>query len=143
MTIDPDVCVTWQRLPERHPAWNSKRCLYAYVAPDLKEILYIGKCWGVTVSGRWARGAKEYFWEDLERDRRFQKHLPLHGEVELNYNGRLSHALLADVESLLIVAEKPWGNIQCITARQARPQLIVECSGHWPGKARFYKDNAE
>ena len=48
------------------------RCLYAYVAPNKKEILYIGKSWGVTVRGRWGRDAKSSFWDDLEKERKIK-----------------------------------------------------------------------
>lgn len=142
MKVSPAVTVQWHALSAEHFGWNALRCLYAYLAPDKREILYIGKAWGVTVRGRWNRTAKEAFWKDLEKQRGIRKHCPLVGEVQLNYSGRLSSALLADVESLLIVAEQPWGNIQSKNSRTVRPGLAVECVGQWPGRARVYVDNA-
>jgi hypothetical protein len=59
----PDIIVRWRFLPPEDSGWNSMRCLYAYVAPNMKEILYIGKSWGV--KARWDRTAKENFWNDL------------------------------------------------------------------------------
>ncbi len=106
----------------------------------MREILYIGKAWGVTVRGRWNRVAKQAFWTDLEKKRGIYKHRPLLGEVRLNYAGRLSSQLLADVESLLIRAEQPWGNIQSKAQRTPRPGLSVHCAGRWPGQARAYLD---
>jgi hypothetical protein len=128
----PRVTVHWHALKEGHSDWQRIRCLYAYVAPYRGEILYIGKAWGVTVRGRWNRSAKEHFWGDLERDRDIHSHLALIGEIQLRYAGRLSAQLLADVETLLIRAERPWGNVQCRNRRIARPGLLVECVGEWP-----------
>jgi len=140
--ISPDIIVNWKFLKPEDFEWGERRCLYSYIAPNKKEILYIGKSWGVTVKGRWKREAKENFWSDLERDRGISGHFALYGAVLLNYSGRLTEKLLADTESLLIMAEQPWGNIQSKNSRILRPSLIVECSGSWPGNARFYKDNA-
>ena len=141
-TISPDIIVRWRFLSSEDPDWRSTRRLYAYVAPNKKKILYIGKAWSVTVKGRWERYAKSDFWDDLEKKQKINKHFVLLGEVSLTYSGRLTKELLADIESLLIMAEQPWGNIQSKQSRIARPGLIIECSGSWPGKARFYKDNA-
>lgn len=136
-----DVTVRWHALSQDHPGWYARRCLYAYLAPGRRaEILYIGKSWEATVRGRWVRAAKEKFWDDLESNRRIRKHAPLYGEVRVNYAGRLSSELLSDVESLLIAAEQPWGNIQCRTDRISRPGLTVKCTGEWPGRARVYAD---
>ena len=141
-TISPDIIVRWRCLPPEDPHWQSMRCLYAYVAPDKKEILYIGKSWGVSVRGRWGREAKSGFWDDLEKKRKIKKHIALLSEVSLTYSGILTEKLLADIESLLIIGEQPWGNIQNKKSRIGRPGLIVKCSGSWPGQARFYQDNA-
>ncbi len=141
-SISPDIIVLWRFLPLADPDWESVRCLYAYLAPDGKEILYIGKSWSVTVKGRWNRDAKYGFWDDLEKKRKIKRHGVLLGEVSLTYNGRLTTKLLADTESLLITAEQPWGNIQSKQSRIARPGLTIECSGKWPGQAKFYQDNA-
>jgi len=141
--IEPDVTVHWRFLEsDDDSGWSTVRCLYAYLAPDRREILYVGKTWGVTVSGRWNRTSKESFWKDLEKQRGVFKHYALLGEPRLNYAGRLSSQLLADIESLLIAAEQPWGNIQSKSTRTPRPGLAVECLGKWPGRARVYLDNA-
>lgn len=142
MKLRADIKVTWHQLNDEHPAWSARRCLYAYIAPKTREILYIGKAWGVTVRGRWCRAAKERFWDDLERERGIYKHGALFGDVQLGYPGRLSSKLLADIESLLIFAEQPWGNIQSKNSRITRPGLSVECKGAWLGCSKIYVDNA-
>lgn len=137
-TISPDIIVRWRFLAPEDSGWDSLRGLYAYIASDKKEILYIGKSWSVTVKGRWNRNAKERFWNDLERKRKIKGHFALLGEVSLTYTGHLTNKLLADVESLLIFGEQPWGNIQSKQERIARPGLVVECSGSWLGHFSFF-----
>jgi hypothetical protein len=139
--ISPDIIVKWRLLQPDDEGWLSSQCLYAYITVDKKEILYIGKAWGVSVRGRWNRASKENFWDDLERKRRIFNHLVLLGKLTITYSGRLTSKLLADTESLLIMGEQPWGNIQSRKSRIKRPGLIVKCEGEWPGKVRFYKDN--
>jgi hypothetical protein len=140
--ISPDIVVEWRILKADDEGWSSSRCLYAYITTNKKEILYIGKAWGVTVKGRWNRASKENFWNDLERKRGIFEHLVLLGNVTLSYSGRLTSELLVDIETLLIMGEQPWGNIQSKQSRIPRPGLVVECAGVWPGQARFYADNA-
>ncbi len=133
-----DVSIRWKALVDGVPEWKSTRCLYAYVAQNNGEILYIGKAWGVSVRARWTRTAKASFWDDLEEQRGIYKHGVLFGE--LTTMTRLSSQLLADIESLLIAAEQPWGNIQCRRSRIERPGLVVKCIGAWPGRATMYMD---
>lgn len=139
--IKPDVTIQWRLLQPADEGWARLRCLYAYITTNKKEILYIGKAWGVTVKGRWNRAGKEHFWNDLEKKREIYKHLVLIGDVTLSTDSRLTSQLLADIESLLIMDEQPWGNIQSKHSRIPRPGLIVNCSGQWPGKVKDYKDN--
>lgn len=140
MKPPPNITVIWRALATDDCGWDAMRCLYAYVAPNKHEILYIGKAWGVTVRGRWIRAAKEHFWDDLENKREIFKHRVFYGEILLNYRGRLSSELLADVESLLISHEHPWGNIQSRNSRICRPGLVVECVGQWAGRRSIYLD---
>lgn len=51
------------------------------------------------------------------------------GELESPMGTRLTGQLLADVESLLIYQEQPWGNIQSRISRNSRPGMRVHCSG--------------
>jgi len=120
--------------------WSYTYCLYAYVAPKGREILYIGKCDGCTVRQRWR--SKVDFWRDLERDRKILSHAVLVGEVLTPCDSRLTRQLLADVESLLIWCVKPWGNIQCQTDRIRRDRLSVSCSGAWPLARKRFVDSA-
>lgn len=75
--------IKWRGLEGDDPGWSNRRCLYAYLAPTKKEILYIGKAWGTTVKARWSRNGKEKFWEDLEKQRKIRQHIPLIGEIYL------------------------------------------------------------
>jgi hypothetical protein len=138
---DPHVEVDWRSLNgEDDAGWNLVRCLYGYLAPDMREILYIGKSWGVSVRGRWSRSAKSDFWDDLEAERKIARHYVLLGQIALFGESRLSRQLLADVESLLIFHLAPWGNIQSTRTRISRPGLVVRCVGAWPVKQQFFED---
>lgn len=140
MTFPLQVIIEWSRLHDDHDGWDAMGCLYAYQAPRGKELLYIGKAWGVSVRGRWQYAAKSGFWDDLETQRNIRKHIPLVGELWLPERNRLTSKLLADVESLLIHQVQPWGNIQCINSRRSRPGLEVRCRGEWPLPNRTFCD---
>jgi len=132
-----EIKVEWEILEDTDSSWESCRCLYAYLAPKGKEILYIGKAWGTSVRNRWSRNGKEEFWEDLEKQRGIKYHIPLIGKIYLQVGRRLTGELLADVESLLINIEKPWGNIQSQKNRIGRPGMRVTCNGTWPGQGLY------
>lgn len=135
-----DAVVYWSSLRPDDHKWDDRHCLYAYLAPETKEVLYIGKAWGVSVRGRWRRYAKERFWNDLERYRRIRSHCVLHGEIILPPGRCLGHKLLTDIESLLICGIKPWGNIQSRHSRRYRPGYVVACYGSWPHQAELFVD---
>lgn len=136
----PDAYVIWRHLKPRDDGWRRLRCLYAYLAPRTREILYIGKAWSVSVRARWSRSGKDAFWHDLERERGILKHAALLGEVLLPHSKHLSHELLSDIESLLIHQVRPWGNIQARVSRIARPGFVVVCRGLWPSRTKVFTD---
>lgn len=120
--------------------WVWSGVLYAYLAPGDEEILYIGKADGAasTVRRRWNADDKAGFWRELERKRDIHKHAVVVGGVDVGLGGRLTRQLLADLESLLIKWERPWGNIQGRKERNcSRPGMEVRCSGTWPGRKRY------
>ena len=130
--------VRWKGIAgPKDPAWRTRRCLYAYLAPDGQEVLYVGKAWGKsTVRSRWNADDKDGFWDDLEQQRDIHKHVVLVGRVSVGDGDRLTNELLLDSESLLIYRVKPWGNIQAKESRIRRPGLRVRSSGDdWPGPA--------
>lgn len=139
--MTPDAYVLWRYLKPRDDGWRRLRCLYAYLVPRTREVLYIGKAWGVSVRARWRRSGKDAFWDDLERERRILKHVAVIGEILLPRSKRLSHELLCDIESLLIQQVQPWGNIQSRISRTARPGFVVVCRGAWPVRKKVYTDN--
>lgn len=133
--------VCWSRVLEKSDElWERSGVLYAYVARDNREILYIGKSDGTTVRQRWTRSAKEGFWDDLERQRAIFKHAVIVGEIGLEEGDRLTRELLADIESLLIKRILPWGNIQSCHSRISRPGLRVICGGDWPINKSEFRD---
>lgn len=119
------------------PKWRWTGVLYAYIAPRANEILYVGKADGAnsSVRRRWNADDKAGFWRDLERQRGIYKHAVIVGDVDLGPGRRLTRELLADLESLLIKWEQPWGNRQGRNQRNiSRPGMEVQCTGDWPGQ---------
>ncbi len=125
---------------ERDAKWGWTGVLYAYLAPKDEEILYVGKAHGAnsTVRRRWNADDKTGFWRDLERQRGIHQHAVVIGGIDAGPGARLTRQLLADLESLLIKWEQPWGNIQGRKERNfSRPGVEVRCMGHWPGRKRY------
>lgn len=118
--------------------WFYTRAIYAYLAPNSPEILYIGKCDGCTVRER-SRN-KPMFWRDLERERGITHHGVMVAEIDPQMRFRLTRELICDIESLLISAVEPWGNVQCQLTRTARPGLKVLCDGAWPLRQKVFED---
>ncbi len=137
-----NVEIKWRYIgSDNDPMWDWSRVLYAYLDPDGKEILYIGKAVGTTLRGRWNRSAKAGFWDDLEEKRGLESHRVIVGAFILGPGRRLSAQLIADVESLLIMRLQPWGNIQSTRTRISRPGMQVVSKGPWFGKRKEYRDS--
>jgi hypothetical protein len=139
MTIK--VSIQWTYVSaDDDPLWQLGRGLYAYLSPDFrKEILYIGKTDGTTIRQRWNSPDKDILWDFIEQKLGYRKHILLVGEIEMGLNHRLSCELLTDIESLLIRALQPCGNIQSKNSRIERSGLHIICHGDWPGQVkRFY-----
>jgi hypothetical protein len=64
----------------------------------------------------------------------------LHGSLVTQEGRRRSSELLADVESLIIMRLKPFGNIQSTVSRIVRPGLRVHCTGDWPFRRLRFHD---
>lgn len=134
------IIIDWRELgDDDDPGWDQKRCVYAYVAPDTDEILYIGKAWGVSVRSRWVYSGKPGFWEYL-KDEGIGQHAVLIGDIDWPEGCEVTDELLGSIESLLIIEEQPPGNIQGKQSRTPWPGLVLQCSGDWPGHQRRYKD---
>lgn len=140
------ILIRWSAIGGKaDPMWRWSGVLYSYIAPGGKEILYIGKADGATstVRSRWNADDKAGFWRELERERGIFKHAVVVGAIDVGIGGRLTRELLADLESLLIKWEQPWGNIQGRRVRNVfRPGMEVRCSGGWPGR-KHYWDSGE
>lgn len=134
------IDIEWIWLDDGDDEWQASRCLYSYLAPRTREILYIGKAWGTTIRQRWSRVSKAAFWDDLEGERGIFHHAALAGFIQLPYGDRLTHELLCDIESLLIQQVGPWGNIQSRFSRIARPGMRLRCGGDWPHHKRVFCD---
>ncbi len=122
------------------PRWGYQRALYAYLAPQRREILYVGKCDGTTVRARWNYAAKAGAWDFINNDRDLRSHRLIVADIELPAGGRLTRELLTDIESLLISRVDACANVQCRRSRIQRPGLEVRCLGAWPLDTRIFRD---
>lgn len=134
------IKIEWKDVMTDENLWRINRGLYAYLAPDGQEILYIGKVDGTTVRQRWQRSAKPAFWGYIENDLGVNEHIVLVGLITLEKGRHLTSQLIADIESLLIYKLGITGNIQSRKSRISRPGMIVTCSGSWPSKRRQFTD---
>ena len=136
-----DLVVKWSTVGTTNvDDLNCSQCLYAYVVPRPKEIVYIGKADRCTVLERW-RGpdkAMLHDWAESEGISGVRIHV---GFVSWGEGRRFSSAKLTDVESLLIHRLQLPGNVAYKTNRIARPSTRVRCVGDWPHKRKTFVDN--
>jgi hypothetical protein len=123
------------------PRWDHDLALYAYLAPDGREILYIGKCDRTTVRGRWRYSAKAEAWDSINQV--CDTHCVIVAEIETNE--RVTRELLADVEGLVIYRVhqlQPLHNLQNTASRgqYRRPGMRIECRGAWPLSEKVFRD---
>ena len=139
-----DIRIHWRAIQSTDdPAWQWRYAVYAYLAPDGEDILYIGKAEGTTVRKRWNDDDKMAFWRELEKERGIHRHAVIVGKVFLPRECDGDPDVLTDIESLLIYVEQPWGNIQCRKSRTCRPGMVIVCDGDWPGEYNVYHDKDE
>jgi hypothetical protein len=134
------VTLHWQYvLDDDDERWEECPAIYAYTYR--REILYIGKADGSsTVRSRWDAPDKDDLFDYLARERGIDWPRVLVGRI--TYDGRLTRQVVADLESLLIAALQPRGNIACTRSRITRPGLSVRCTGSdWPSVYRHFVDD--
>jgi hypothetical protein len=131
--------IEWEKI-ETNGDDDYKECLYAYLHPKTKEILYIGKADSTTVRERWKAEDKEPLKKFLSENG-IEKIYPIIGFLVLPEGKIFSSKLLNDIESLLIFKEKPKGNIKNTQTRNiSRPGMEIRCKGEaWPGE-KIYID---
>jgi hypothetical protein len=119
--------------------WRHDLALYAYLAPIKAEIYYLGKCDRTSVRGRSSYSAKAGAWDCINK--LSKTHRVIVAEIEVTQ--RLTRALLADIESLLIFTIQPCCNVQNTRSRgkHCRPGMRIECKGEaWPLSKRVYRE---
>ncbi len=120
------VVVNWTFLHDDHdPLWVDQLCLYAYLHPARDWLLYIGKADFSSLRNRLYGDHKSELFRDILREYGVEEFRVFHGGLELEAGQRRSSALLADVESLLIMRLRPFGNIQSRKSRIERPGMRV------------------
>ena len=140
---DPNrVVVQWSSLTRRDPRWHAGLCLYAYVHPSNKRLLYLGKADLQSVQRRLYGSHKDAVFDEIWDLYALEPHEleVLQGELMLEEGRRRSSQLLSDVESLLIIRLKPRCNIASTRSRIYRPGLRVDCVGDWPHRRWRFRD---
>jgi hypothetical protein len=135
------VEVEWTGVEAGGPLWRDARCLYAYVDADAERLLYVGKADFQTVRQRLACPGKDDLFEYLRRELAVDAFRVVHGRPWLDEGRRLTSELLADVECVLILRLRPFGNVACTRSRISRPGLSVVCVGDWPFARRRFRDS--
>lgn len=114
--------------------------VYAYLAPNRNEVLYIGKADYCSVGER-ARGVhKRRLYRWLVRHAGMHRIRVIVGLLYLPVGTRYSSQLLSDIESLLIAGLRPVGNIQNTQSRIARLGMALQMRGKWPLAVRKIVD---
>lgn len=131
--------IEWSSLDSgyRDPPWNYCGVLYAYLSPDGRKVLNIGKAYRQSVRERLECASKDGFWS-WATSQRINGVVVLVGEISTNV-ARFTDQMLCDLESLLIFALKPPGNIANTRTRNcSRPGMRVRCIGpEWPAAREF------
>lgn len=128
-----------------HVEWRDNvdlsRVLYAYLDASTQKLLYIGKADYQTVRQRYNGEHKKAMFLDLLGGLESFRISVIVGEPVLETGRRLSSALLADIESLLIYRIKPPLNKQCIQSRICRAGMVITCGGEWPYRRMRFIDH--
>jgi len=135
------VRIRWTRLRQKDALWQDSLCLYSYTHPRDNLLLYLGKADFHSIRQRMNAPDKDALFAYFEQVFGLKEVVVFQGELILDQGQRRSSALLADVESLLILRLKPMGNIMCTQARGiSRPGLRIVCAGHWPHPRSTFHD---
>lgn len=117
-----------------------RKVLYANVHADTGKIRYIGKAYRCTMGTRQQGPHKEKLRERL-LSVDGGSHRLIMGAIIGHNVGRFTDEMLTDIESLLIIRERPLGNKRGKKTRTVyRPNMVVYCIGSWPGRQQRYID---
>lgn len=134
------VEIEWSYTGSGEENINFSRVLYAYLHPNEKTILYIGKADRCSVYERLRGQHKEAIFADISNELGLSGIHAIVGLLFLPAERKFSSQLLADIESLLIMELQPPYNTQSCQSRISRPGLIIKCSGEWPLKVATFRD---
>jgi len=134
------VPIEWINLVSPRDYW---RCLYAYIHPINKNVLYIGKAYRCSVRERLKGNHKEDIYDYIIDTFNIDKFKVLVGFPIIDDDHRISEELVSDLESLLILRLKPPANIINRHTRSiVRPGLKINCEGVWPHNRKNFIDRA-
>ncbi len=132
-----DVVLRWYEPDEED--WDEARCVYAYLDPKTRKIIYVGKADDSSPRERWNGHQADGLFEFFKIDLGLEEWDTIFGEVEeMQGMSSLSFELLLDIETLLIWHVRPPGNVQI--GEPKRPGLRVTCESEWPMKKDVFCD---
>jgi hypothetical protein len=129
------VIIKWKNIGETSRLFGAMRCLYAYLSPSTRRILYIGKADRASVRKRYYARDKRKVWKRMPR-----RLLLLVGLSLVEDEVKFSWQLLHDIESLLIYEVKSFLNTMSKKSRISRPGMKVLCQGYWPVDRKAFMD---
>ncbi len=136
-----EVQIVWEAVRgENDHNLDATGVLYAYLEPDTKSILYIGKADRASVWERSKGRHKEDVYRFLSDNHQIDDLGVIVGQIVLAQGGRLTSELLGDIESLLIKRLQPMANIQSTQSRISRPGMRLFCLGDWPHRRSRFID---
>jgi len=119
--------------------WNTARCLYAYLHPTTREILYLGKADRSSPRERWNGHKADGVFQFIEDEFGLDEPDTIFGEVtSMEGMERLTVELLLDAEELLLWHIEPPANANIPEPK--RPGLRITCEGEWPMKESVFED---
>jgi hypothetical protein len=136
------VTIDWTELHPGDRRWDARHCLYAYLDPRSRHLLYLGKAYSSTIRSRLYGPHKDAVFarffgpadDDVPRE---DCVVVLHGRASAKDGRRVTKLVLADLESLLIARLKPRLNRTSLVTRISRPEMVVDCTGDWCFSLRF------
>lgn len=140
MSVNEDIIIHWEgawrigeefRLPRDSRLQSTMGVYYINTKGSDGEILYIGHTYKQTFSQRVPQHRNDGLAEWLDKYYADVDVFLRIGHLELNAYGRISPSIVGDVESLLIGALKPPGNVSKMKTYAGREMTIRNAGARW------------
>lgn len=133
---DMRVEVRWSYAGEGEENLEFSGVLYAYVHPTTREVLYVGEATYAGVRERFNGWSKEALLAQIQAAEGLPVVHAIVGVPWLPAGERYSRAMLAAVQSFLILKMRPRYNVLDPLPPLPPPELRVACRGDWPARRK-------